>query len=155
MTAKIEYRLIGAGWAICDVAVEDLKATVAASYLGDTLNELLCATLSALEGTRYSAARFCDEPSEYRFVLMPKDGFVRVRILEFSELWSDEPDDFGAIRLDAICGLREFAEAVLSAARAVLNTHGIKGYKENWGRHEFPLEAMNKLSRALGVATLQ
>ncbi|WP_111545043.1 hypothetical protein [Mesorhizobium kowhaii] len=154
MPARIEYRLIGSGWAMCDVSIGDLQATVAASYLGDALNELLGATLNALEGTRYSVARFCDEPGEYRFVLVPQGAFIRVQILEFSKLWSDEPDEFGEVKLDAICGLREFAEAVLDAARAVLNTYGIEGYKKEWIRHEFPLEAMNNLSRALGVATL-
>ncbi|MER8533110.1 hypothetical protein NKH61_02010 [Mesorhizobium sp. M1005] len=154
MPARIEYRLIGAGWAMCDVTVGDLQATVAASYLGDALNELLGATLNALKGTRYSVARFCDEPGEYRFVLVPEGAFVRVQILEFSEIWSDEPDDFGEVKLEATCGLREFAEAVLSAAREVLNTHGLEGYKENWRKHDFPLEAMNNLSRALRGGTL-
>jgi hypothetical protein len=153
MAVRIEYRLYDAGWADCEVAVDSNVATVQASYLGDALRELIEATLAIVEGSAYSVANFCEEPGECRFVLEPAGDRMRLRILEFPEIWSKEPDEEGAVRFDAVCGLREFAGAVLIAARAVLNSHGLEGYLEKWRRHEFPSEAVYKLDRALRGAT--
>jgi hypothetical protein len=154
MAVRIDYRLTGTGWADCDVTIGASSTAVEASYLGDALRELIEATLGAVGGSGYTVAHFWDEPGEYRFVLEPKGDLIRVRILEFPNLWSDEPDDVGDVKLDDTCSLQEFAEAVLGAALAVLKAHGVEGYKENWVSHEFPTEVVNDLKRALGGATL-
>ncbi|MER9407455.1 hypothetical protein NKI36_25825 [Mesorhizobium caraganae] len=153
MTVKIDYRLDDAGWADCDVAIGSSTTTVEASYIGDALRELVEATLAVVEGSPHAIARFLDEPGECRFVLEPQGGQIRVRILKFPETWSEEPDGEGAVRLDAICALREFAEVVLTATRTILDTHGLQNYKERW-RHEFPWDAAYKLDSALQKSSL-
>jgi len=153
MAVKIDYRVADAGWADCDLVINGNATSVEASYLGDALRELVEATLAAVEGLAYSVAHFYDEPGECRFVLEPQSDRVRVRILEFTETWSEEPDEAGTVRLDEICALREFAEAVLAAAKTVLDTHGPEGYLDKWVRHEFPSETVYKLRRALQGAT--
>lgn len=153
MAVKIEYRLGDAGWADCNFAIGSNTTTVEASYIGDALRELVEATLTIVEGSAHSVAHFYDEPGECRLVLELQGYQIRVRILEFPETWSEEPDEAGAARLDAMCAFREFAEAVLVAARTVLDTHGLQGYVEKWGRHEFPADAVYKLEHALQGAT--
>lgn len=154
MAVKIDYRVADAGWADCDVAIDGSAASVEASYLGDALLELIEATRAIVDGANYSVAHFYDEPGECRFVLEPQGDTIRVRILEFGETWSEEPDEAGIVRLEAVCPLQEFAEAVLAAASQVLNTHGLEGYKEKWVRHDFPSEAVYGLRRALQGETL-
>jgi hypothetical protein len=148
MAVKIDYRLDDAGWADCDVAIGSSSIIVEASYIGDALRDLVQAALAVVEGAPYAVARFLDEPGECRFVLEPQGDQVRVRILRFSETWSEEPDGAGAVRLDAMCALREFAEVVLTATRTILNTYGLQTYRERW-RHEFPWDAAYKLDSAL------
>ena len=153
MAVKIAYRLDDAGWADCDVAIGSSTTTVEASYIGDALRDLVQATLAVVEGSPYAVARFLDEPGECRFVLEPQGDQIRVRILEFPETFSEEPDGAGTVRLDAICALREFAEVILTATRAVLDTHGLQSYKEKW-RHQFPWDAVHRLDNALQRANI-
>ncbi|TPL93675.1 hypothetical protein [Mesorhizobium sp. B2-3-12] len=148
MAVKIDYRLDDAGWADCDVAIDSKTASVEASYVGDALRDLVQATLAIVDGAPYAVARFLDEPGECRFVLEPQGNQTRVRLLSFPETWSEEPDGAGAVRLDAMCLLREFAEAVLTATRTILSSHGLQNYRERWG-HEFPWDAVYKLDSAL------
>ena len=152
MAVQIGFRLDDAGWADCDVAIGNSTTTVEASYIGDAFRKLVEATLAAVEGSVYSVAHFYDEPGECRFALEPQGGQIRVRILQFSETCSEEPDEAGTARLDAVCALHDFAEAVLTAARTVLDTHGLQGYREKW-RYEFPWAAVYKLDSALQRTT--
>jgi len=54
--------------------------------------------------------------------------------------------------------LRELVEAtlasvILTATRAVLDTHGLQGYREKW-RHEFPWDTVYRLDNALQRANI-
>ena len=153
MAVRIEYRLDDDGWADCDLAIGSSTTTVEASYIGDALRELVEATLAVIEGSPHAVACFFDEPRECRFVLEPQGDQIRVRILQFAETFSEEPDGAGTVRLDAICALREFASVILTATRAVLDTHGLQGYREKW-RHEFPWDTVYRLDNALQRANI-
>lgn len=153
MSVTFAYRLQGHGWAECTLHIEDQRATVTASYLSDALGDLASATTAALRGHPRPTASFAEEPGEYRWILEPlADGRLRVRVLEFSSLPSDRPDEEGSVLLDTVCRLRTFAGAVLSEIQRLEREHGVAGYREQWGRHDFRANRLAELQKLLGAA---
>jgi hypothetical protein len=131
------------------LSIDEVTVTLPASYLSDALDDLIRATTAAVSGPVEQVATFTDEPGECRLKLQPIGERLRVRILAFEANWSRAPDSAGELMLDAECRLRTFAGAVLSAAQAVLARHGSQGYRQLWGKHDFPTEPMAHLMAAL------
>jgi hypothetical protein len=150
---RVDYRLLGAGWAECEIEIQGKTATVPASYLSNALDELIAAAASVARGAAEATARWEEEPGEIRWRLTRVgEERLRVRILHVEEeFYDDLPDERGAVLLDAECRLRTFAGAVLSAAQRVLEKHGTKGYQTEWGMHGFPMERMRALEAALHI----
>ena len=150
MSVEISYQLVGTGWSECTVHVGDAHAKASASYSSNALEDLVTAVAAALRGHPRPTASFAEEPGEYRWVFEPTpDGLVTVRILEFQELWGDRPDDEGKEIFSAQCRLRTFAGALLSELQRLERTHGLKGYREKWVKHEFPKDRMAELEGLL------
>lgn len=149
---RIDYRLTGAGWAECEVEIQGRTATVSASYLSDALESLLAAAAAVARGDAEATAHFEEEPGEFRWRLhRVGEERLRVRILSLEEFHPTLPDEEGEVIFDAEARLRTFAGAVLSAAQRMLETHGMDGYRAEWGLHPFPLERMRALEAALEI----
>jgi hypothetical protein len=150
---RIDYRMLGAGWAECEIEIQGKTETFPASYLSNALDDLVAAATSVARGAADATARWEEEPGEIRWRLTRVgQERLRVRILHFEdEFWNVLPDERGEVLLDAECRLRTFAGAVLSAAQRVLEKHGTKGYQNEWGMHGFPMERMRALEAALHI----
>lgn len=147
MTLSIDYRLVGTGWSRCSIALDGKRIEITGSYLSDCLGGLADAALLLLKGESERCS-FDEEPGEYRLIFELTDGRVRLRILEFEELWGNASDDEGKVLMDAMCSLSTFVFAVRDALQRVVNEHGVDGYKARWVEHEFPAAQL----RALQVA---
>lgn len=149
MPVSVTYRLVGSGWAECDVIIDDQLASMTASYLSDALGSLLEAAIRLMRGASDASAFFAEEPGEYRwlFTRIGEDR-VRVRILAFDD-WNDQPEARGTLRLDAECRLRTFTGAVLAASQQVLREFGAEEYLRHWSTFPFPVEAQAELKRLL------
>jgi hypothetical protein len=150
MGVTFSYELTGSGWADCTVRIGDQVAKVSASYLSDALADLASATAAALRGHPAPSASFAEEPGEYRWILEPRaEGRVRVRVLEFPELWGGKPDNEGVVLLDAECRLRTFAGAIVSELQRLEAKHGQAGYRRLWVQYDFPTERLAELQGLL------
>jgi hypothetical protein len=150
MTVKLRYDLMGTGWAECTLEIDGVGVTVTASYLSDALDELCRAVVSVLAGDREATASFDEEPGEYRWRLERVGAErVRVRILEFEELWSQAPDRAGKLVFEAECRLRTLGGALLSELQRLEKTYGAAGYKERWVEHPFPARRIAQLKELL------
>jgi hypothetical protein len=150
MGVEIRYELTGSGWAECTVRVDSAWVTVTASYLSDALDNLACAIAAALRGHPRPTASFDEEPGEYRWIFEPlPEGQVRVRILQFEELWGDRPDEEGNQIFAAECRLRTLAGAMVSALQTLEQQYGIRGYREKWVNYDFPLSRLTELQELL------
>jgi len=89
---KIDYRLVGSGWAECIVHADDRRCEVSASYLSDALGKLVLAGVGVLAGAHSVSVGFDEEPGEYRWAIVLTDNGVQVDISSFQELWSNRPD---------------------------------------------------------------
>jgi hypothetical protein len=150
---KIDYRLVGTGWADCALKSGDLSCRITASYLSDALGDLVLAALAAVRGFRAIAFSFEEEPGEYRWVITtPRMNEVDIAILEFDDLYAEKPDSEGRCLFKVRCRPSVFAQAVADAAKAVLDAHGESGYRETWGDHPFPAASFSELTSALARA---
>ena len=150
MTVRLRYDLTGVGWAECAVEIDGARAVVTASYLSDALDALGAATAAVLQGEPEATAAFDEEPGEYRWRLARVGADrLRVRILEFDELWGGRPDAEGRPLLDAECRLRTFAGAVVAELQRLLAEHGEAGYEARWAEHAFPRGRLDELERLL------
>ena len=149
----IDYKLVGTGWASCEVVIGFSSATITASYLGHALEELVEAACLVMSGEVHSEAHFWEEPGEYRWVFDKIGDGLRVRIVEFDKLWSRDPIETGKVLVDEICDIVAFGSAVLRAVDRVFDEHGLKGYAARWAQGEFPTRSVRHL-RELVRATL-
>lgn len=150
MSVNISYKLTGAGWAECSLAINDQAIVTTASYLSHALESLLQGIVDIMRGLAEARASFDEEPGEYRWIFRRIDEEnLDIKILWFDELWNKQADDKGRIIFEADCRLRTFAGAVLSASQEVLAEHGLDGYKDKWGEHHFPEALQTELKGLL------
>jgi len=53
------------------------------------------------------------------------------------------------VLMDGECRLRTFAGALVSELQRLERTYGAVGYREQWGRHDFPSERLAELQGLL------
>jgi len=148
----IDYRLTGSGWARCSVRAETQHCELSASYLSDALGKLVVAAVAVLAGAHSISVGFDEEPGEYRWSVVHIDNaLVRLTLLEFEELWGNQPDAEGKPILTFDCSPLSFAKAVQAAADAVLKEHGLAGYKERWNEHDFPSQELTMLRAGIAA----
>ncbi|MES2842669.1 MAG: hypothetical protein V4794_20500 [Pseudomonadota bacterium] len=152
MPLKIDYSLIGTGWAKCTISDGQSEATVSASYLSDALGNLLIAACAALREFRAITFSFDEEPGEFRWVLISlRPNEYALEILEFSDLYGDAPNSEGTSLFKSTFLPETFATAVRDAAAGLLRAVGADGYKEAWHEHPFPMEQFGELERLLAL----
>jgi len=153
MSVRLRYELRGTGWSECELEIDEQRVVASASYLSDALDELCRAVVEILRGERSSRAAFDEEPGEYRWLFdRIGDERLRIRVLDFPELWGNRPDEEGELLFDAECRLRTFAGALLSELQRLLETYGESGYREKWAEHEFPMRRMHQLRDLLSAS---
>jgi hypothetical protein len=146
VSVDLRYDLTGSGWSECTVRIDDVAATVTASYLSDALDELCRAVADVLRGDATARASFDEEPGEYRWIFDRAGADrLRVRILMFNEYDGGRPDNEGTSVFDAECRLRTFAGALLSELQRLLSEYGEDGYRGRWIEHEFPTRRIAQL----------
>lgn len=153
MTAcSLTFRSIHYGCADATLRVGDTRVDLTASYLADAPADLLRGTLQVCHPGPAARVSWWEEPGEYRWLLDPVgDDLLRVRILWFTELWSDAPDDASERTvIDQTCSRHDFTQAVTEAAELLLAQMGLAGYADAWMLYPFPLRDLHQLQRALG-----
>jgi hypothetical protein len=124
--------------------------------LSDALESLCAAVLAIANGKEKEYARFDEEPGEYRWLLERHDADnVRIRILQFEDVWSDLPDEAGEVIFDTVCTITELVQALVSALEYLHTTHGKKGYRKKWISHPFPSKLFAKLKLVLAASASQ
>jgi hypothetical protein len=143
---KLDYRLVGTGWAECTIDADGRRCDITASYLSDALGKLVLAAVAVLAGVQSISVRFDEEPGEYRWaIVMTGDDVVQVDILSFQTLWDNLPDAQGESLLRFSCAPIDFGKAVYVMADNVLERYGLTGYRQRWDLHDFPIAEFDLL----------
>jgi hypothetical protein len=143
---NLSYVLHTNGWATATISAAHQSREMTVSYLSDSLSDMAQAAIRLLEGADSVRFSFDDEPGEHRCVATRTCGFdVEIRVLWFRELWSGLPDERGSEVFTCRCTIARFCGEVLACLQRLLDEHGIKGYKERWDAHDFPLDKLERL----------
>lgn len=136
---KIDYRLVGSGWAECTICTDEGSCELSTSYLSDALGNLVLAAAAVLSGAHSISVGFDEEPGEFRWSVTRMDSStIRLNILSFEELWGNRPDAEGSVLFSWIGPPLEFGRSVRDAAEALLQKHSLADYKKQWVEHDFP-----------------
>jgi hypothetical protein len=151
----IDLRLTGSGWAELELRSGHQSFTVdGVSYTTDALGDLLRAALMIATGAWSASVSFDGEPRESRLIAgnfwdaASRRRRFCVRVLEFADIASKQPDEEGVPVFEAECEARDFAAAVRDAARRLWEV-GADGYR--WRDIPFPLRALRALETALAT----
>lgn len=147
---RLRYTVGEAGWA--DVVIEcgGGRAEMAASYLHDSLRDLLSGTNAILAGAESITVVFADEPGEHHLNVRRVDR----RRIALEVIWHDRwlrpgmGSGEGTRVLSCESTLAHLGGQVLSAATAIIDELGADGYRRKWLNHEFPVEQLEALRKA-------
>jgi hypothetical protein len=135
----ISYKLVGSGWSECRVETNNGRAELSASYLSDALGNLVRSAIAVVSCFHIVEFGFDEEPGEYRWSMNALgNNFIRLRVVEFPELWGNKPTETGRLLLEEIITILDYAKAVHACAITVLQEYGLVGYAEKWAEHQFP-----------------
>jgi hypothetical protein len=153
----ISFEKVGQGWANCTFTVgEQVLALDWISDTTDALGDLVRAAVHIAAGGAEAVARFDREPAELRVLFqrrwegVPQQPVLRVRLLEFPDIYADAPDDAGVQRDIIECDPTAFAAAVRSAAAKFRERVDVSGCVDWWGV-PFPVRAFAALEAALAA----
>lgn len=151
MGVRIDYRLIGYGFARCAIEIDGNRAELQTSYLGDALRDLAKSVADLLAGSECANVCFPDEPGEYTLQLGRQGDDLRV-VVTGENLDTEDELPEPVVFLDSATRLGDFARATLQALDALLMRHGLGGYGVIWAESSFPVEERARIRVALGLS---
>jgi len=144
---RLDYKLVGSGWALATLTIGRKSIPMVVSYLHDSLGQL-AAAIEAL-GKRAKAAKavFMAEPGEHQVMFERAAGSnVAIDVLWYADWRSwGMYDGPGVSRLKGTVPLAELHEQVVSVLGKLLARHGAAGYRKQWHEHDFPLAIYRRL----------
>lgn len=139
---KIEFNLEDHGWLDICILEQDKRLTISASYLSDSIKEMIDSLCIFIEGSYEVIFRFQTEPGEYRFRLK-NDGEVSLfEIYEFNTTFSREELQNGkcivSTRIETDKLINKFYSEIFKLKEIEANE-----FKNKWG-YDFPKEAFGR-----------
>lgn len=151
---EFAYALTGTGWSAGRLAVGSAWAELSASYLRDALGDLLRATLAIAAGDGEARCSWEEEPGEYRWILNRAGDALSVTVLEFHDIYDEQPDEAGKAVIDATCTVAGFIGAIAGGAQRLLDELGPDEYLKRWVDDPFPTEELAELQAWLNQSPL-
>ena len=141
----LKYELEGAGWATATLYTQQGSASMAVSYLHDSLRELTEAALLLCKGIDEAEVSLVNEPGAHRLVF--KRGAYDVVNVELQRYatWpavARQPDEV-ILRVETT--VARVRHQVLSVLWRIHQGYGADGYMEAWGKHGFPQAEYERL----------
>lgn len=149
---RLSYTVGDAGWADIQIECGGVVIEMAASYLHDSLLDLLSATTAIASGAQEAKAIFMDEPGEHHLNLRRIDD----QCVGIEVRWYDDWQSWGigsstsSVVLQCETRLAHLRGQVLSAARKIVEEVGPAEYRARWQEHDFPAQQLADLERTRG-----
>ncbi|MBH0156896.1 hypothetical protein IHV10_10995 [Fictibacillus sp. 5RED26] len=141
---EFKYQLSGRGWASGSIKINNKEFNFIASYLTDSLSDLLKSLITITPGCvpypiNESTFNMEEEPERLVWKFEKQnDRDVLITIIKVSGIER-------SIVFKEQCLLSDFIKAVVNSISKLLKKHGIEGYRENWVNHDFPLNEYQRL----------
>ncbi len=126
------------------------SADITVSYLHDSLRELAEVARALQRGADEGRVLFMDEPGETQLLFRRTGDALRYEARWFDDWngWGMHPSEKFKVILSGTTTVRRFIGEVRSQMEALLEEHGLEGYKEKWVEHEFPMDLLTQLRSA-------
>ena len=126
------------------------------SYLSDALGDMANAALRLLHGDREATFSFEDEPGEHHWLLNRGEAdSLHIRVLWFEDTFNHRRLERGVDVFACDCAVLDFVGQVSHVLQSILKDEGIKGYKQRWQNHDFPLGTFNEIQRFLSARPIE
>ena len=144
---ELNYSLNGHGWAILEIDNGEMKIEICVSYFHDSLKNLAESAIKVLTNNEISVV-FMDEPGEHQLLLKK----IANNKIEYTLIWYKDWASWHLINeenyevvLTGTTTLPKYINQVRKILMKIYNEFGEIGYKEKWGKHEFPRSEFEKL----------
>lgn len=146
---RFGWELRGSGWATCHIEDADAEWNGSVSYCTDALADVLLGVAGLYGPTSVQRVSFDLEAAEARWVLSGRGSDIDMAIYLFPDMSTSfgRPDREGTRVWGSTQPRTLIGHVVLEAAQSVLRLHGEDGYLAKWGRHPFPVAALQDLRR--------
>lgn len=145
---NISCKLTGRGWIEAMLLTEVKEVIIRASYLSDAPNDLIIAIALWLEGANEALCKWQEEPGECRWLLKRDNDLINIQVLQLGQSFSRKDNKSGMLVISDKEDLQKFARQILHEFNTIALEYNIESYKNYWG-HEFPINALNRLKKAI------
>ena len=138
---------MGAGWAIAVFEQGPKRIEMTASYLHDSLEELTKAAIALQKGCKQAVIVFMDEPGEHQVYIQNEEGVLEIGVRWYSDWasWYIGTTQYKVVE-QFTTSVSRFRHQVLEVLNALYVSPGPEGYKEQWNRHDFPMDGYHRLA---------
>ena len=133
------------GWLPVELDAGDQHLAFVASYVYDSLSQLVQALITLLAAEGLTIAKWNTEPAEYEFRFSPSEDAARLEVVEFADTRRVQAQGTTVFAIDA-----SRREVVLPFWRALSALQTDAGFEQGWGT-PFPSRDMRLLSKQLEV----
>lgn len=145
----IEFNLQEHGWLDISIFEKEKELHIPASYISDSIREMIISLSIFLEGKQDIIFKFQAEPGEYRFSLKASDKISLFEVYEFKDTFCKDNLELGqciiSTQIDTHKLINKFYREILK-----LEKIGKEEFKNRW-RNDFPQDAFDRLTRARTV----
>jgi hypothetical protein len=123
------------------------SADVTVSYLHDSLRELAEAARALLRGADQGRIVFMGEPGEAQLLFRRRGDALSYEVRWFDDWnsWGMHPSENFKVILSGTTTVRRFIGEVRGQMEALIQEHGLEGYRKRWVEHEFPMDLLTEL----------
>jgi hypothetical protein len=152
MSFTLNYSLGNAGWAEATFSSDDQSVVMVASYLHDSLDDLVVSANLLVQGAKEAKVLFMDEPGEHMiFLRVNEEDMLDVEIRWFEDWasWDLITEKRYKVVFKTKDSILIYAKEILRNLEKIFNENGTKGYKEKWINNDFPLTGLEKLRKLI------
>lgn len=144
---ELNYSLVGNGWALLEIDNGEKKIEICVSYLHDSLKSLAESAVELRTKTEKSII-FMDEPGEHQLLLKKNANNEIDYTLKWYKNWASWhliSEENYEIVLSGTTTISKYINQIRGILIKIHDEFVEIGYKEKWGKHEFPISEFEKI----------
>jgi len=145
---KFTLDLISRGWFSIKLSNGLNEVEINASYISDSPANIISSVRTVLNGFNFSTCICQDEPGEYRIIFDKDNDLVNIKVLEFPNSYSKQPNSNGKLIFEGTERVDVIAREIKQQYDRLLYNYGIEGYQAIWS-YEFPLGELSLLKESI------
>jgi hypothetical protein len=146
---RIKFDLEDHGWFDIYISDKGNDLTISASYLSDSIEEMIIRLCIFIESKSDIVIKFQGEPGEYRFILKHNGTNCLFEIYEFRDTFSKQDIQNGVCIISSEIEIDKLVNLFYKEIEKLYEM-GPNEYKKRWG-YNFPQDAFHRMIKAKEV----